>query len=262
MIIDASEDTKSVVKKLAAAGVTSVGRYYCNPKNKSKILKKDEALAICAEGMTIFTVFEIGANPELDFNTGKSHASMALKQAKSIGQPKDSAIYFAFDSDLKASDVAGVQEYYAGVKSVIGGDYKLGVYSDGTVCKAVLDSKVCEFAWLSASRGFDGSRAFYASRRWALAQDPHIDQSFQGIKVDFDEVNGDFGAFVVGSATRAARTSTGARTTAAPLVARKATAKKGASAKQNSSSKRTPSREAGPPDVPDLPDLPDLPDMP
>jgi hypothetical protein len=55
---------------------------------------------------------------------------------------------------------------------------------------------LCDFAWLSASSSFEGSKDFYASKRWSLAQ-RSVDQNWNGLSVDVDESNGDFGGFKV-----------------------------------------------------------------
>jgi hypothetical protein len=204
-IIDTNRNTKAIVKKLAHAGVTTICRYYSAPSAKSKILSKDEAAAISSAGMSIVTVFEHGDSPTLDKATGASHASLARDQAAAIGQSKGSAIYFALDSELGPSALPGVKAYFAGVKSVVNGDYQIGVYGDGVVCQALLDDQTCKFAWLSASRGFPGSKAFYASKRWSLAQDPHVNQKLAGIGVDYNEANGAIGDFRIGPPIAAGR---------------------------------------------------------
>ena len=200
-IIDASRSTTSAVAGLAAAGVTAVGRYYApaTPKYKPKIITPEEARAISTANMSIFTVFESVAEPTADFATGAVHAHYAATQATAIGQPHGSAIYFAFDSDLDSDKIDGVTDYFNGVKSVIGQSYKLGVYSDGVICQAMLDAGLCQYTWLSMSRGFPGSHEFYASRRWALAQVPQLNQTLAGIGVDYNESNVDFGTFTVGA---------------------------------------------------------------
>jgi hypothetical protein len=42
----------------------------------------------------------------------------------------------------------------------------------------------------------EGSKEFYASRRWALAQQTPLDQNWDGIKVDVNEFKHAFGQFV------------------------------------------------------------------
>jgi hypothetical protein len=68
---------------------------------------------------------------------------------------------------------------------------------------ALLTAGLCDYAWLSASRSFEGSQDFYASNRWALAQDPHVDQNWDGLSVDVNEAKADFGAFQVPGVTPA-----------------------------------------------------------
>jgi hypothetical protein len=78
---------------------------------------------------------------------------------------------------------------------VFDGKYKLGVYSDGVVCDALLRDGLCDFAWLSASTAFPGSKDFFHSGRWALAQ-REIDLDWAaGLSVDTDDAKNDFGAF-------------------------------------------------------------------
>jgi hypothetical protein len=143
-------------------------------------------------------IFEDGGDPALTSDSGLHDAQIALAQAKSVGQPEGSAIYFALEhlpNGYAAQHVPKIKDYVHGLMQGLGGHYKLGVYSDGVVCAAVLDAGLCDFTWLSASRGFPGSRDFYASKRWSIAQDPHVDQDWDGLSIDVNEANGGFGAF-------------------------------------------------------------------
>ncbi|MGD9885243.1 MAG: DUF2272 domain-containing protein, partial [Reyranella sp.] len=144
---------------------------------------------------------------------GLHHAKIALAQAVAVGQPEGSAIYFALEhlpGGYKGSHVSGIKKYIAGVRSGIAGRYKLGIYSDGVVLAALLDAAMCDYAWLSASRAFEGSKAFYTSGRWALAQDPHIDQNWDGLSVDLNEAAADFGAFRLGASDAPSPSATAA----------------------------------------------------
>jgi Domain of unknown function (DUF1906) len=202
-VIDADSSVTSALDEIVAAGYTAVGRYYSS--NSRKKLSPREAQAISSAGLQIFAVFEDGAKPALTEASGVRDAKIALQQATAASQPKGSGIYFALDSELGPDQVDGVKDYFSGIKSVIGDAYKLGVYADGVVCRALLDEGICQYSWLSASRGFPGSTAFYRSRRWSIAQDPNIDQKFNGLSIDTNETNGDFGSFQVARAPVAAR---------------------------------------------------------
>ena len=83
----------------------------------------------------------------------------------------------------------------SGIGSVIGQRYAVGVYSNGVICEALLNAQLCRHAWLSASTAFEGSAQFYASRRWALAQQTPVDIDWDGLSIDNDEAAADFGAF-------------------------------------------------------------------
>jgi kumamolisin len=193
--IDADSDVSSALDDIISEGYVAVGRYYSS--NAHKRLGAAEAAAISGAGLKIFTVFEDGAAPALNYNSGAHDAQIALRQALAVKQPAGSAIYFALDSELGNRDIAGVRDYFRGIKDTIAGHYKLGIYGDGLVCKVLLGDGTCDCAWLSASRGFPGSRTFYRGNQWALAQDPNINQGFHGLSIDLNEVNGDFGGFQV-----------------------------------------------------------------
>ena len=63
----------------------------------------------------------------------------------------------------------------------------------------MLDAGLCDFAWLSASTSFEGSKDFDRSGRWVLAQ-RKIDQNWSGLSVDTNDAKADFGGFLVGTA--------------------------------------------------------------
>ncbi|MBV8191223.1 MAG: DUF2272 domain-containing protein [Alphaproteobacteria bacterium] len=194
--IDTNSNVSSKLEVLKARDVSAVGRYYSSAAWKR--LTAAEAKKIDAAGIRMFAIFEDDGDPELTDDMGLNHAQLAVSQAQAVGQPEGSAIYFALEhlpNGYTSNDVDRIKDYIAGVKAGLSGRYKLGVYSDGVVLAALLDTAMCDYAWLSASRAFPGSQSFYASGRWALAQDPHIDQKWDGLSVDVDEAAADFGAF-------------------------------------------------------------------
>src|SRR5262245_530874 len=196
IIIDTSRNVSTSLAMLKAKGVGVIGRYYSSSAGKR--LTQAEARLIDEAGMRMFTVFEDDGDPELTSAMGLHHAQIAALQADTVGQPRSSAIYFALEhlpNGYASQHLPRIKDYAAGLKDGLDGHYQLGVYSDGVVCAALLDERLCDFTWLSASRGFPGSKTFYASRRWALAQDPHIDQNWDGLRVDLNEAAAEFGGF-------------------------------------------------------------------
>jgi hypothetical protein len=203
-VIDTNDNTAASLDALRTRGVTAIGRYYSSKSWKR--ITRAEALAISQDGFDVFTVFEDNGDPDLTVDAGVHDAQLAINQARAIGQPEGSVIYFALEhlpNGYSEGDINGVADYVTGLKQVLGGQYKVGVYSDGVVCAAMLDRNMCDYTWLSASRDFPGSQAFYESGRWAIAQNPDIDQNWNGLSVDVDETRADFGAFRVAQALSA-----------------------------------------------------------
>jgi hypothetical protein len=198
-VIDTNDDVSGKIPLLREKGVTAVGRYYSSRAGKR--ISPREAQIIAAAGLKMFVVFEDSGDPPLGGNAGTTDAQLAIQQARAIGQPAGSAIYFAMEhlpNGYTHSDLPGVKAYFGQIRSVFQGAYKIGVYSDGVVCDALLSSGLCDYAWLSASMSFEGSKAFYQSGRWSLAQQTPLDQDWNGISVDTDEAKPSFGEFVPG----------------------------------------------------------------
>jgi hypothetical protein len=176
--------------------VSAVGRYYTTFHPSYRILRP-EAEDIIAAGLKLFVVFEDCPNPVLDKKHGGIDAKRAMQQADKLGQPEGSAIYFAVEGlpdGYAARDVANAKNYFSGIADAVNGRFAVGVYSNGVICRALLKANLCSYAWLSASTAFEGSVDFYNSGKWALAQ-KQIDLDWQGLSIDTDEANADFGAF-------------------------------------------------------------------
>ena len=217
VVIDTDGNVSGHISILKDKGVAVVGRYFSSASWKR--ISKSEAAEIAAAGMKLFTIFENDGDPDLTGDDGASHAQLAVQQAKTIGQPEGSAIYFALErlpSGYTNSDLRGIVNYIEQIRDVLAGKYKLGVYSDGVVLQALRTKKLIDFSWLSASRGFPGSLDFYESKRWDIAQEPNIDIDWNGLSIDQNEVKDDFGQFSLPvRATLAVRAAAGRQTTPA-----------------------------------------------
>ncbi len=205
-VIDTNSNCINSIDTLRARGVTAVGRYYrvVHPEWR---LTRAEAQKLSAAGIKLFTVYEdTGHDLTLTAAQGKTDGQNALDQAAEVGQPTGTPIYFALEglpNGYVASDLSAIRKYIAGVQQVIDGKYELGVYSNGLVCETLLDEGVCSYTWLSASKAFAGTRDFYRTGRWNLAQTTPLDQNWNGLSVDVDEAKNDFGAFAVTGAPAA-----------------------------------------------------------
>jgi hypothetical protein len=201
-IIDTPISVVSSLQHLKGIGITAIGRYYS--RYKWKVLSRNEAELIGTAGISIFVVYEDGASPnDFDGNKGVFDAQNALQCAKDVGQPTNSAIYFAVDFNSDADQVAQrIIPYFQAIRQVFGENkvaFAVGIYGNGLACQKLLDMKLCDYTWLSNSTSYNGTKEFYASKRWALAQ--RLPQMFGGLKADPNESNGDFGAFRLASAT-------------------------------------------------------------
>jgi hypothetical protein len=199
-VIDTNSNCINAIDMLLRKGVTAVGRYY-RVVHPAWRLTRAEAQKLCAADIQLFTVYEdTGHNLALTAEQGVIDGIHALEQAAAVGQPHGTAIYFALEGlpdGYGTLDLPAIRDYFAGVAASIGSTYTLGVYSDGVVCRALLDEGLCSYTWLSASRAFPGTRDFYRSGRWNLAQTTPLDQNWGGLSVDVNEAKADFGAFMV-----------------------------------------------------------------
>lgn len=204
MIIDTNISCQNQSAFLQAKGVTAVGRYY-RVITPEWAITQPEAQELSKAKIKIFIVYE-DTGKATDFNLtkaqGQSDGTNAFNQARIIGQPYGGVIYFAVEglpNGYMSTDLPAIRDYFSGVKTSIGANYTLGVYGDGVVCRTLLDEGVCTHTWLAASMGFEESQKFYASGRWSLAQKTPLDQTkgWNGLSVDVNESNNDFGGFFV-----------------------------------------------------------------
>jgi hypothetical protein len=205
MIIDTDTSCTKAASFLVQRGVEAVGRYYAT-LNPNKVIKKPEARALCSRGIRLFTVFEdFGAASRLKLteDQGGQDGKTARLQALKLEQPVKTVIYFAVEGlpdGYKTADLPKIRDYFRGIRKALGNDYTAGVYGDGIVCQTLLDESICSHTWLAqASWAFQGSMAFYASKRWNLAQivTDLPRKQWRGLSVDINEGANDTGSFLV-----------------------------------------------------------------
>ncbi|AGB41737.1 protein of unknown function (DUF1906) [Halobacteroides halobius DSM 5150] len=112
-------------------------RYYC-PQGWSKLLTLEEAQEICDRGISLVVVYQESNTEKSDFNYENGHRQgiEAISRAEEIGQPYDSAIYFAVDAPAyKLGWIDKVVDYFHGVYDVFaeysqhnGDSWKIGIY--------------------------------------------------------------------------------------------------------------------------------------
>ena len=209
-IIDTPYNLGRFAERLADEGVRTVIRYY-NTKNSptfpEKCLTKAEAKQYFAAGLNIAVVYQQrgGAGDQGhidDFSDAMAarDAASALKNAKDIGQPAGSAIYFGVDHDFfRQPDLDVIKAYFAKVGQALKDKYRVGVYGSGTVCSMLKRAGLASLFWLPRSMGWSGSRAFFASGEWTLFQNmQELHEPWGAFDYDANQFNpafADFGQF-------------------------------------------------------------------
>lgn len=200
--IDLARDTTGYADQLQHGQIQFVARYYRDPSSRLPPLTPAEARRLSALGLKIVAVFEShSANPAyFSYARGYWDAVTAARQARGVGQPDGSAIYFGVDFNARADQVPAVENYFRGIATgmaAAGGGraaYKIGVYGSGAVCGLIRTHGLAEYAWLSNSTAWAGAATY---RDWNIKQSArYATLSFDH---DADEAVGDYGGFQVGA---------------------------------------------------------------
>ena len=143
--------TLAKAREVKAKGYDFVCRYLVPERYKSKRLTPDEA-KICTEaGLKILSVFEIkadfrqtSAGARTAEQAGRADGKLALAEAKAVGMPTGSVIYFAVDWDTRDYDM--VETYLRNAFVEIPG-YKVGVYGSYYVVEEMAKRGACTHFW-------------------------------------------------------------------------------------------------------------------
>jgi hypothetical protein len=193
-------DASAALDELKGGRVDFVARYYREPESRWPALSIGEAELISSAGLKIVAVWESHSrNPaHFSYDSGFGDATAAYQQAKAVGQPPGSAIYFAVDFDARGWSFDGVDAYFRGVQAGLaaasGGapEYAVGVYGSGAICDAVKRTGLARYAWLSNSLAWTGSIGY---EDWDIRQGGRWPEL--ALNHDGDEAKNEYGAFQV-----------------------------------------------------------------
>jgi hypothetical protein len=201
--IDLPTDARDVSLELKGSGLDFVARYYRHATSRWPTLTLEEARSVSANGMKLVALFESHSHkPDyFSYGSGFSDGMTAYQQARKIGQPAGSAIYFAVDYNAPQPDIRGqVDRYFRGVRAGMQAgagktpEYRVGVYGSGAVCDYMKRMRLAEYAWLSGSTAWAGYSSF---------ADWNIRQARRGASLSFNhttnEARGEYGGFAVAS---------------------------------------------------------------
>lgn len=130
-------DCATKLTSKTAAGLKSAGFEYAIrylPTHAWKGLTVAEVKAIQDAGLRLVSILQKSANYAGYFTKaqGQKDGIDAQRLAESLGQPKNTAIYFAVDYDCRPNQLGQIEAYFQGVKETLKG-YKVGVYGSYSV---------------------------------------------------------------------------------------------------------------------------------
>jgi hypothetical protein len=200
-IIDTPHNAAKVASKLSAQNVKVVVRFFARkpqPGLREKVMASDgnmidgvrEPTILIRNGLSIISLYQYRNNLPEKFlkgleDTGSAKmevaadAKAALDQARLVGQPEGSAIYFGVDFNVTRASVSPVLEYFRFMKQTVGSRYAIGVYGNGFVNRTLREEKLVAYNWISASRSHEETVAFYNSGQWHLFQN-QVDRRWFG----------------------------------------------------------------------------------
>ncbi|MEL6477676.1 MAG: DUF1906 domain-containing protein [Pseudomonadota bacterium] len=212
VIIDHAFDTRPHLEKLKRQGVLAIGRYYARCVREDRLQWDDKRMspaevdALMAQGFAILSIYQYWNNNAIKFDglrrdwqgnvaptldagcnesaegrsaaeEGRLDAEAALRQARAVGQPQGTAIYFGVDFDFpyKAAErrdyTAKMLDYFGEVHRILSAaGYRTGSYGNGYAHRVLREAGLVELTWLSPSSAHSGSIDYYRNGDWALFQ--------------------------------------------------------------------------------------------
>jgi len=202
-IIDTPNNAAKVAAKLATQNVKVVVRFFARklqPGMREKIMASDgniidgvrEPTILIRNGLSIVSLYQYRNDLPAKFlsgleDTGSAKAEVAadakaaLEQAKLVGQPEGSAIYFGIDFNLtpNSKPLDAVIEYFRVINQTVGSRYAIGIYGNGFANRILHNEKLVSYNWISASRAHEQTVDFYNSGQWHLFQN-QVDRRWFG----------------------------------------------------------------------------------
>lgn len=168
--LDAATILTPYCKQIAVAGFVSVGRYL-------KSLTRAEVDALHAAEIGLWLIFETTATRALGgAAAGESDGVKAASQAKALGAPPGTVIYWTVDTDVLPTQLPAVGAYGLKFGAAIAAEgYRAGSYACGDAQTYMAKNLAAvPLSWLPGAMGWSGSRAYDATGAWVMKQGPQI----------------------------------------------------------------------------------------
>lgn len=250
-IIDAAVDTRKFHLELSKRGVEVIGRYLgrCAQWQGKRLIENgspdepgSEIKKLHDAGFAVLSIYQYKSNTENKFRGLKKNgdplpgedcqeaegergpeaearldAAAAVEQARSLGQPEGTAIYFGVDFRLKKGDFVtadNIAAYFKEVRRILTENgYLVGAYGSGLTLQVLrgkfeemkqfdarngekpesskdkatrekyekrYNEKLIDYSWIMASRSFPGTGVFHNSGEWDLFQS-RVDLEWFGV---------------------------------------------------------------------------------
>lgn len=167
-------------KALAAAGYTFACRYL-SYDTKGKNLTAGEAAALHGAGLSIVLNWEYNPQAALaGYAAGVNDGTEAWRQARALGAPESTPIYFSLDWDVQSGELDAVRSYLQGIASVMPWEC-VGVY--GGLRAVSYAASLRPQPWLWQTYAWSGGQWSPAAR----IRQVRNGVSFGGLSIDLDE---------------------------------------------------------------------------
>ena len=176
-IIDSPWNTIAHIDCFRTQGIKTIIRYYdaelFTPYPQRR-LGPVEAIKLSQNGFKIMVVFEVSEN--IVASTGTAFGLDALQCAKEIGQPNESAIYFAVDFNAELTIIKEqIIPYFQAIQKVMNDarptqSYKIGAYGSGLVINTLKKENLIDYRWLSHSPDYLGTKEALEDGSYELRQ--------------------------------------------------------------------------------------------
>lgn len=209
VIIDHAFETSKHISMLKAQGVRVIGRYYARCVGRGqwsdKRTNREEVEKLLDADFALLSIYQYWNNSEIKFDglhnigneirptldencaettigrsafeEGRLDGEAAVRQARAVGQPNGTAIYFGVDFSFPYQEPRKIEytrkmlDYFRTVRRILNNaGYKLGSYGNGYAHSTLLSEGLVDFTWLSPSQAHLGSIEFYRTKQWNLFQ--------------------------------------------------------------------------------------------
>lgn len=166
--LDCDFDVSPYAPLLAAHNIQFVGQYLRSWLTAASVAK------LHAHNIKVLCYWETtGAAALQGGGKGAADGGGALRKMQQLGAPPEAAVCMAVDTDVAASQMYQVEDYFYAADAQLWGSYRIMGYADGTAI-SLLRQHGLPLCVLAGAMGWDGSRAFAHTGNPNVVQGPTL----------------------------------------------------------------------------------------